>query len=77
MNKKQEYMIFCPICLHKHNIFHVEVEQNDFFHDLEVIYLAQYDYCEVHEVLWANEEQLVKNSIQLKDAYRRSIGLNT
>lgn len=74
MNKK-ENMEFCPFCRKRHNILQVEVEQKDLFHNQEISYLAQYEYCETTGQQWANEGQLKKNSVRLKDAYRKSVGL--
>lgn len=75
--KKNSSFAFCPICLNKHEILQVEVQQEDVFQHQKITYHAQYDYCEIHEVQWANEKQLKNNSIRLKDAYRKSIGLLT
>jgi putative zinc finger/helix-turn-helix YgiT family protein len=77
MKKLQTIQKFCPICLKKHEIALVEINQSDIFLNQKISYDAQYDYCEITDQYWSDQELLKENSIRLKDAYRKVHGLLT
>lgn len=77
MRKIKEILEFCPFCMTRHSISHVEVEQPDFYLKQNVSYPAIYSLCTISNEQWSNEEQQRKNSIRMKDAYRKTVGLLT
>lgn len=77
MKKLNSTVKFCPICLKKHEITRVEMNQSDVFLNQEISYDARYDYCDITNQFWSDQELLKDNSIRLKDAYRMANGLLT
>lgn len=67
----------CFDCMKEHEIQVVKVEEKNIFKNEEVFFDAEYDYCENTEDLLESEEQIKKNDLAMKDAYREQQGLLT
>lgn len=67
----------CPCCMEEHEIQKVCVNEQANFKNVDVEYEAEYMYCDKTEELYADEEQLSKNDILMKEAYRKKQGLLT
>ena len=67
----------CPSCMEEHNVQIVEVEEKATFKGVNVVFLATYEYCSNSEEYWETEEMLRANSLAIKDAYRKIVGLLT
>lgn len=67
----------CPCCMEEHDVKIVEVLDHVTFKDVLVDYNAIYNYCDRAEEFYANDDQISKNDISLKNAYRKKIGLLT
>lgn len=65
----------CFDCMKEHEVQVVEVEEKNIFKNEEVIYQAEYDYCENTDDFLESEEQIKKNDLAMKDAYREQQGL--
>lgn len=66
----------CTCCMEKHEVKTVLIQATSTFKNVKVIYKAEYFYCDNAEELYMDEQQFQKNNISLKDAYRKSQGLN-
>ena len=60
-----------------HEVWTVQVEEKMSFNQVEVRYLATYEYCSMTEEYIATEEMMRQNDIAMKDAYRKISGLLT
>ena len=67
----------CVCCMEVHEVKQVIVEEKTIFKGKEVNYDAWYTYCELANEYYMNEEQMQKNNIDMKNAYRKSMGLLT
>ena len=65
----------CMSCMEEHEVFLVEVLENNVFKGQSVEYNAIYEYCESTEEYFATTELLSRNDIAMKNAYRKSKGL--
>ena len=66
----------CVCCMEEHEVKTVLIQATSTFRNVKVIYEAEYFYCDNAEELYMDEQQFQKNNISLKDAYRKSQGLN-
>ena len=64
----------CICCMEEHEVKTVLIQATSTFKNVKVIYKAEYFYCA--EELYMDEQLFQKNNISLKDAYRKSQGLN-
>ena len=67
----------CTCCMEEHEVKTVVVQEKSAFKGVQVAYPAEYLYCENAEEFFADEEQISKNDIRLKNAYRAQMGLLT
>jgi putative zinc finger/helix-turn-helix YgiT family protein len=67
----------CFDCMKEHEIQVVKVDENNIFKNEEVFFKAEYDYCENTKGFLESEEQIKKNDLAMKDAYREKQGLLT
>lgn len=67
----------CLSCMEEHNVNIVEVEEQVTYKHLEVEYLSIYEYCEDSDEYIETEDMIRTNSLSMKDAYRRKVGLLT
>ncbi len=68
---------FCFSCMEEHEVQFVKIEEKSVFKSEEVIFEAEYEYCKNTDELLENEEQIKRNDLSLKDAYREKVGLLT
>lgn len=73
--KKEKRM--CFDCMQEHEIQIVKVKENNIFKNEEISFEAEYDYCENTEGFLESEEQIKKNDLAMKDAFREQQGLLT
>lgn len=66
----------CVCCMEEHEVKTVLIQATSTFKNVKVIYEVEYFYCDNAEELYTDEQQLQKNNISLKDAYRKSQELN-
>ena len=66
----------CICCMEEHEVKTVLIQATSTFKNVKVNYKAEYFYCDNAEELYMDEQQFQKNNISLKDAYRKSQGLN-
>lgn len=67
----------CPSCMKKHAVQIIRVHDHLTFKNVPVEFDAEYCYCENTDITYATEQQLTKNDIVMKDAYRKKMGLLT
>ncbi|MFA5636624.1 MAG: type II TA system antitoxin MqsA family protein [Anaerovoracaceae bacterium] len=67
----------CLICMEEHDVDKVEVIEYEIFKDQEVTFTADYEYCPVTDEYLETEDMIRSNSLAMKDAYRRKVGLLT
>ena len=67
----------CLICMEEHEVNTVEIVDQELFKGEEVSFNSIYDYCSNADELLETEEMIKKNSLAMKDAYRKKVGLLT
>lgn len=67
----------CMCCMEEHDVKLVRTLETATFKNEKVSYQAEYLYCENAEEFFTDEEQIAKNDICLKNAYRKQVGLLT
>lgn len=77
MNKIKSEKRLCLICMEEHEVDIVEVMETEIFKDEEVSFIATYEYCSNADEYLETEEMVKVNSLAMKDAYRKKIGLLT
>jgi putative zinc finger/helix-turn-helix YgiT family protein len=60
-----------------HEVKEVIVQEKTIFKNREVNYDAWYTFCDVTNELYMDEKQMSKNDSDMKNAYRKSVGLLT
>lgn len=65
----------CPCCMEKHDIKKIAITENNIFKNIPVEYEAEYYYCDFADEAYANEQQIIRNDIAFKNAYRKKTGL--
>lgn len=67
----------CACCMEEHEVRTVQVWEKSAFKSVPVSFWAEYLYCDEADEFYADEEQIKKNDIRMKDAYRMGQGLLT
>ncbi len=67
----------CPSCMEEHEVKTVLVDESSVYKDEKVCYKAEYMLCDNTQELFASEQQLSQNDLNLKNAYRKKHGLLT
>lgn len=67
----------CNCCMEDHEVKTVRVMENLTFKNVPVQYEATYYYCDLAEELYVDDNQISKNDVLMKDAYRKEQGLLT
>ena len=67
----------CISCMKEHNIDIIETEEQVTFKDIRVKYNATYEYCSNTDEYLETEDMIRANSLAVKDAYRKEVGLLT
>lgn len=57
---------FCTGCLSEHTIQIVERQEEELYKDKLVKFTAEYNYCNVYDVLTENEDQIRRNFKAMK-----------
>ena len=77
MNIIKNEQKLCPSCMEEHQVSIVEVVEREIFKGLEIEFDAIYEYCQNTDQFLENEDMIRTNSLAMKDAYRRRVGLLT
>ena len=77
MKKLKSEKKLCLVCMEEHDVDTVEIIENEIFKDEEVTFSSIYEYCSNGEEYLETEEMIRVNSLSMKDAYRRKVGLLT
>lgn len=67
----------CPCCMEVHDQQIVSVIDQNVFKGIPVEYSAEYCYCSRSDEMYADEKQLSRNDIAMKNTYREKTGLLT
>lgn len=65
-------MKLCYLCMEKHEVTTIEVEETVRFKGREVTFKALYDYCSKTDQYLETEEMMDANRTSMLDAYRRT-----
>lgn len=68
---------FCLSCMREHDVNLVQKEEQEVFKGEKVNFIATYEYCSDTDELLETEDLIRANSLAVKDAYRKKIGLLT
>ncbi len=77
MKKVECKVKLCLICMEEHEVDIVEVIDTEEFKGEEISFKATYEYCSQADEYLETEEMIKTNSLAMKDAYRKKIGLLT
>ena len=67
----------CSCCMEEHEVKTVLVMDHSVFKNRRVDYEALYQFCDLAEELYMDEQQMQENDMRMKDAYRKCEGLLT
>lgn len=67
----------CPCCMEEHDVKVVCYDETTLFNDVAVTYEATSFYCDLADEYYDDEHFLNINDINMKDAYRKQVGLLT
>lgn len=73
--KKEKCLCMC--CMEEHDVQTVQLEEHATFKSIKVFFNAEYFYCDNEDEYYEDENQMQKNDIAMKDAYRKHQGLLT
>lgn len=71
--KKEKKLCLC--CMKEHEVSIVKLKEDNIFKGEVVEYEAMYEYCENTDEMIASEEMISVNDIEMKNAYRKKVGL--
>ena len=67
----------CPCCMEEHDVQTVRDTERNVFKGVPIEYSAEYQYCDRADEFFADEQQISRNDIAMKNAYRKKTGLLT
>jgi len=67
----------CISCMKEHNIDIIETDEQVTFKDIRIKFNATYEYCSNTDEYLETEDMIRANSLAVKNAYRREVGLLT
>lgn len=67
----------CTCCMNEHEVQFVQMREQTTFKSKNITYNANYMYCDIADEYYVDEHQMQENDINLKNAYRREVGLLT
>lgn len=73
---KSEHRL-CLSCMEEHDVDTVEVIEQEAYKGVDLEFTATYEYCSNTDGYLETEDMIRANSLALKDAYRRKVGLLT
>lgn len=65
----------CVCCMEEHKVKTVKMKDKNTFKNIDVEYEATYFYCDLAEEYYADEDQMRANDLNMKNAYRKKVGL--
>lgn len=77
MKKIKSKKKLCLICMEEHEVYTVEVTDNEVYKGEEVSFVATYEYCSNAEEYLETEKLIKLNNLAMKDEYRKKVGLLT
>lgn len=77
MNILKKEKKLCSCCMEEHEVQTVIVMDSNIFKGVPVEYKAEYYYCDQADEYYADEQQISKNDIAMKNAYREKERLLT
>ncbi|ABR47092.1 hypothetical protein Amet_0867 [Alkaliphilus metalliredigens QYMF] len=77
MKKIKSEKKLCLMCMEEHGVDTVEVIDEETYKSKEVSFNATYEYCANADEYLETEEMIKANSLMMKDAYRKKVGLLT
>jgi putative zinc finger/helix-turn-helix YgiT family protein len=77
MRKIKSEKKLCLMCMEKHEVETVEIEDEEIYKGAEVSFKAICEYCSNADEYLETEEMIKVNSLTMKDAYRKKVGLLT
>jgi len=72
MTIRTETML-CPCCMEEHEVQTVMDTESNVFKGVPVEYSVEYQYCNQADEFYADEQQISRNDIAMKNAYRKKI----
>lgn len=67
----------CLSCMEEHSVDLVEVIEQEAYKGVDLEFTASYEYCSNTDEYLESEDMIRANSLAVKDAYRRKVGLLT
>lgn len=67
----------CTCCMEEHEVKTVLVTEEATFKNVNVRYVATYQYCDAADELSMDEQQMHENTVRLREAYRKAEGFLT
>jgi len=77
MKKIKSEKKLCLICMEEHEVHEVEVVDNEIYKGKEISFNTIYEYCSNSDEYLETEDMIKSNSLAMKDAYRKKMGLLT
>lgn len=77
MKKIRSINEFCIMCMKEHVIHLIEKEGENIFKGENIKFQVTYKYCSNTNQYSESEEMMNENSLKMKDAYRKKVGLLT
>ena len=77
MNIINKEVKLCLSCMEVHEVQTIEIQEENDFKKIPVVFSAAYDYCTNTEEYLQSEDQIKTNDIAFKDAYRKNMSLLT
>lgn len=65
----------CICCMEEHEVKTVSIKEKSIFKNVQIEYEATCYYCDLAEEFYVDEDQARVNDINLKNAYRKKVGL--
>jgi len=67
----------CLVCMEEHEVDTVEIVDHEIFKGEEVSFTSTYEYCSNADELLETEEMIKTNSLAMKYAYQKKVGLGS
>lgn len=77
MTNMQKETKLCPCCMEEHVVSTIFVQESNIFKGEPIEYKAEYYYCDRADETYEDEQQISRNDMVMKNAYREKKGLLT
>ena len=77
MRKIKSENKLCLMCMEEHEVETIEIEDREIYKGVEVSFDSIFEYCSNSDEYIETEEMIRNNSLAMKDAYRKKVGLLT